>query len=116
MDLIILLAIVAISSIVLGSAIWTKNFAIFMIAGSFFIFIGLMILSGGIEYTSGKTMNSWNTLETINGSNVTVTHTEETNVKNEITSLWSNGFFLLFLLFGLIVVFIGATTSGIGGK
>lgn len=115
MELLILLALLATAGIILVLSALNHNFAASAIAGSFFIFLGLMILLGGIEYTSGTSAMAYNANVTISGSNQSVTITNTTNLKTSFSSSWSNGFSLLILLFGIAVIFMGAVKLQQGG-
>ena len=115
MELLILLALLIIATVVMVAGIATGNFAASAAAGSFFLFIGLIVLTSGIDYSAGTTSTQWNSVETINGSNVTVTHTNETVVTQKFSGSWANASSLLILLFGVSIIFIGATKA-LGGR
>lgn len=103
-----MLAVLAIAGIVLTLSALNRNFAASVIAGSFFIFIGLMILLGGIEYTNGTSAFVYDANMTISGNVQEVAVTNTTNIKTAFSNSWSNGFSLLILLFGIAIVFMGA--------
>jgi len=111
MELLIFLALLGFALFIGAVGIYSGNLGMGLLAAFFFILLGIIVISPGVDYTTGTTHLEWGGSENISGNVTNVTYTNVTDVKTTFSGSWANTYGLAILLAGVMLLLITATAG-----